>query len=225
MSPIKILAFVLSLLFSLFLPVAALAGSYEDLEEAMIRKDSAAVIKLIERGVDINTVDRSGNSLLTQAVRQDNAELFDALLARRARLNTRNRNGETALSIAAFTGKMPYVNRLVEAGAEVNFFRWPPLAYAAFNGHTAIAEYLLKRGADIDAKTENGSTALFFAARYGHLDTVKLLLSHEADVSIANESDETAVDWAMKGRNTDIVDLLRAAGGRAGKSVKLEIGN
>ena len=221
MTPIKTLAFALSF----FLPIAAFAGAYEDLEEAMIRSDSAAVIELIERGVDVNTVDRSGNSLLTQAVRRDNATLFDALLARRARLNTRNQNGETALSIAAFSGKMPYVERLVEAGADVNFFGWPPLAYAAFNGHAAIAEYLLKRGARIDAKTENGSTALFFAARYGHLDTVKILLKHGADASIANELDETAVDWALKGRNTDIVDLLRAAGGRSGKSVKLEIGS
>jgi len=213
-----------ALLLSLFLSTAAFAGAYEDLEEAMIRKDTASVIKLIERGVDVNTVDRSGNTLLTQAIRQDIPDLFEQLMQRRARLNTRNRNGETALSIAAYTGKTAYVTRLVEAGAEVNFYGWPPLAYAAFNGHAQIAEYLLKRGAEINATTENGSTALFFAARYGHLEVVKLLLNHEADVSVANELGETAVDWAVKGRNTDIVDVLHAAGGRSGKSVVLEIG-
>ena len=208
---------ILTLLFSLLFSMAAVAGAYEDLEEAMIRRDAASVIKLIERGIDVNTVDRSGNTLLIQAVRQDIPDLFDQLMQRRARLNTRNRNGESALSIAAYTGKMGYVQKLVEAGAEVNLFGWPPLAYAAFNGHAEIAQYLLKRGAQINAKTENGSTAIFFAARYGHLEVVKLLLDNDADVGAVNDFGDTAVDWAVKGRNTDIADLLRAAGAQSGK--------
>ena len=215
---------LLTFLFALLLPLGAVAGAYEDLEAALIRKDSAAVIELINRGIDVNTVDRAGNSLLIQAARQDIPELFEHLLQRRARLNTRNKNGETALSIAAYAGNMNYVKRLVEAGAEVSFYGWAPLTYAAFNGHAAIADYLLQRGAEIDATTENGSTALFFAARYGHLDVVKLLLKHQADVTKLNEVEETAVDWALKGRNTDIADLLRAAGGRSGKTMVIEIG-
>ncbi|MEO8411992.1 MAG: ankyrin repeat domain-containing protein, partial [Propionivibrio sp.] len=195
---------LLTFLFALLLPLGAAAGAYEDLEQAMIQHDTADVVKLLDRGVDVNTVDRAGNSLLMQAVRQDIPALFDQLLQRRARLNTRNKNGETALSIAAYTGKLAYVKRLVEAGAEVNFYGWSPLAYAAYNGHAAIADYLLQRGARIDATTENGSTALFFAARNGHLDVVELLLEHQADVSVLNESGETAVDWALKGNNTDI---------------------
>jgi ankyrin repeat protein len=199
------------------------AGAFEDLEEAMIRSNAADAINLIKRGVDVNTVDKTGNSLLTQAIRRDIPEFFDYLIQRRARLNTRNRNGETALSIAAYTGKLNYVQRLVEAGAEVNSYGWPPLSYAAFNGHLAIVDYLLKHGAEVNAKTENGSTALFFAARYGHMEVVKLLLKSNADPGIANENDETAVDWALKSSNTDIEDILRAAGGRSGKSVTIDV--
>lgn len=210
-------------LLALLLPVLAFAGAYEDLEGALVRSDSGAVIDLIKRGIDINTVDRQGNSLVTQSVQRDLPELFDYLLQRRARVNTRNRNGETALSIAAYLGRAKYVQRLVEAGAEINFFGWPPLSYAAYNGHTEIVEYLIKRGAEVDGKTENGSTALFFAARFGHLGTVKTLLAHEADPTIVNDNDETAVDWAVKGRHTDIEDILRQAGGRFGKSVTIEL--
>ena len=104
---------------------------------------------------------------------------------------------------------MKYVQRLVEAGAEVNYFGWSPLSYAAYNGHTPIVEYLIKRGAEVDGKTENGSTALFFAARFGHVDTVRMLLQHQADATIINDNDETAVDWALKGNNTDIEGILR----------------
>lgn len=210
-------------LFALLLPFAVVAGALDDLEEAMIRHDQDVAISLIKRGIDVNTVDKQGDTLLIQAVKRDMPQLFDYLLQHRARLNTRNRNGETALSIAAYHGREQFVRRLVETGAEINFFGWPPLSYAAYNGHTKIVEYLIGRGAEIDGKTENGSTALFFAARFGHLDTVRALLEKGADLAIVNENDETAVDWALKGRNTDIEDILRQAGGRSGKSVTIEL--
>ncbi len=213
---------IIRLLF-LLLPTLVFAGVYHDMEKALISGDTSAAINLINRGVDINTVDIAGNSLLIQSVRQDNKELFDYLLQRRARLNLRNRNGETALSLAAYTGKLPFVQRLLEAGAEVNMYGWSPLAYAAFNGHVAIAELLLKRGAEINAQTENGSTALLLAARYGFIEIVDLLLKNKADPNVANQNDETAMDWALRTSNTDIVERLRQAGGRSGDALVIEI--
>ena len=154
--------------------------------------------------------------MLMQTVNRGNQEFFDYLLKRRARINTRNRNGETALSLAAYRGKLHFVQRLVDSGADVDLYGWPPLISAAFNGHTAVAEYLLKKGAEVNATTENGSTALLFAARFGHIEVVELLLLNKADPNIANERGTTAIDWALKTENTDIADLLRKAGGRAG---------
>ncbi|MDR1934869.1 MAG: ankyrin repeat domain-containing protein [Candidatus Accumulibacter sp.] len=212
-------AFAIALAFS----APALAGAYEDMEDALAHGDTGAVIALINRGMEVNTVDRRGNTLLIQSIQRDLPELFDYLMQRRARINVRNRNGETALSIAAYLGRADYVRRLVEAGAELNFFGWPPLVYAAYNGHAEIVDYLIGRGAEVDAKTENGSTALFFAARFGHVEAVKALLKHRADPNIVNDRDETAVDWALKGKNTDIESLLRAAGGRSGKAVSIEL--
>jgi hypothetical protein len=219
----KLYSFLFVLLLPVLLPTFACAGAYEDMEESLIRNDAASAIELIKRGMDVNTVDRLGNTLLIQTVRRDVPELLDYLLQHRARLNARNRNGETALSIAAYIGNLPLVRRLVEAGAEVNFYGWPPLIYGAFNGHSVVVDYLLKRGAEIDATTETGSTALFFAARYGHLEVVELLLKNKADAKIANESGETAIDWALKSGNTDIEGLLRAAGGRSGKAMTIEL--
>lgn len=213
---------IIALLFALVIPALASAGVYEDMEEAMIRGDSGAAINLIKRGVDVNTVDKAGNTLLIQAVRRDVPELFDYLLLRRAKLNVRNRNGETALSLAAYTGKLQFVQRMVEAGSEVNFYGWSPLTYAAFNGHTAIVDYLLKRGADINATTANGASALFFAARFGHIEVIKVLLRNKADPTLVDENGDTAIDWALKSDNTDIADLLRAAGGRSGKAVVID---
>ena len=64
---------------------------------------------------------------------------------------------------------------------------------------------------------------MFFASRFGHIETVRTLLKHQADPTIVNDNDETAVDWALKSKNTDIEDILRAAGGRSGKSVTIEL--
>ena len=172
----------LAVLFALLLlPIVAAAGVYEDMEEALISGDTTWAIKLINRGMDVNSVDAAGNTLLMQTVNRDNQEFFDYLLQRRARINTRNRNGETALSLAAYKGRLPFVKRLVEAGADVNLYGWPPLIYASFNGHAAVVDYLLKKGAEVNARTANGSTALLFAARFGHLEVVELLLQGAGD--------------------------------------------
>lgn len=205
------------LLFALFLPVATCAGVLEDMEEAMISGDTPWAVRMIESGMDVNSVDAVGNTLLMQSVQRDNASLFDYLLKRRARLNTRNRNGETALSLAAYRGNLPFVQRLVHAGADVNFYGWPPLVYAAFNGHAAVVDYLLKMGAEVNATTANGSTALLFASRFGHIQVVERLLHDQADPNITNQYGATAYDWAMKTENTDIADLLVKAGGHAGE--------
>ena len=191
------------------LPVPTFAGAYEDMEEALVRGDAGAVIALIDRGMEVNTVDRHGNTLLIQSIQRDLPELFDRLLQRRARINVHNRNGETALSIAAYLGRARYVRRLVETGAEVNFFGWSPLAYAAYNGHAEIVAYLIGKGAEVDAITENGSTALYLASRNGHAETVRTLLKHHADPTIINDHGETAMDGAMKGKHSEVETLLR----------------
>lgn len=200
------------------LSVSVHAGAYEDMETAMIRRNSATVIELIDRGMDVNTVDRGGDSLLIQAVREDMPELVEALLKRRARLDFRNRNGETAISIAAYLGKLDYVQRLAEAGARLDFTGWPPLVYAVFNNHPQVVEYLIKKGANINAKSEIGATSLLLASRSGETDMVKFLLKHHADPTIADQNGDTPIDVALKGDNKQIIELLREAGARSEKS-------
>lgn len=212
-------------LFSLLLPVHALAGVYEEMLTTLKSGDTAGSIALLNRGVDVNTVDSAGNTLVMLAVREDNEALLEQLLLRRARVNVRNRNGDTALRLAAFGGKLSFVQRLVEAGAEVNMYGWSPLSYAAFNGHTEIVDYLLKRGAEIDAVTENGATALMIAVRNGHRELVDLLLQRAANPNIANENGDTALDWAEKvnnANNTEMIQHLRDAGARSGKALSID---
>ena len=49
--------------------------------------------------------------------------------------------------------------------------------------HVEVVKLLLGAKADIDAKADNGATALMMAASEGHIDIVKLLLEAKADVN------------------------------------------
>jgi ankyrin repeat protein len=52
---------------------------------------------------------------------------------------------------------------------------------ASYSGHLAVVQALLAAGADKDAKTENGCTALYIASLKGHLAVVEALLAAGAD--------------------------------------------
>jgi ankyrin repeat protein len=115
------------------------------------------------------------------------------------------------------------VEKLVAAGAHVNTPDWTPLIYAAFNGHAPVVQFLLKARADVNAASDNGTTALMAASRGGFTEVVDLLLRAGADPNRTNENGETAVDVALHFKQTDVAAKVRKAGGRSGKSVKLEI--
>ncbi|KAA0188992.1 Ankyrin-3, partial [Fasciolopsis buskii] len=59
-----------------------------------------------------------------------------------------------------------------------------PLLFACYHGHLSLAETLLRRGADITAKDQNGWTALHWAAQRCHADIVELLLDYGASRSM-----------------------------------------
>lgn len=212
-----LLAFVA--LVALVAPMPALAGVYDDLLQAMERNDVAQVMQLLQRGMDVNTSDRAGNTLLMLAARNGETEILDYLLQNRASLLKRNRYGDTALMLAALNGHQAAVERLVAAGAEIDpsssGSSWTPLTYAAFNGHVAVMRFLLDHGAAVDARAANGATALMIASRNGHPEAVRLLLARHADVSLLDRQQQTALEIARAAQNLEIADLLQQAAERS----------
>lgn len=59
----------------------------------------------------------------------------------------------------------------------------PPLHIAADYGHTEVVDYLISKGADVNAVDKHGFTPLLCACYEGHRDCAELLLNKGADKS------------------------------------------
>ncbi len=188
----------------------ARAGAYDDLIVAAANDDTGTEIGLLQRGLDVNSVDPTGTTLLMFAARSGNEQLIDFLLDHHANVLNRNKYGDTALMLAAFEGRTPIAERLIRAGSELDpKGGWTPLLYAAFNGRTECARLLLDRGARVDTASANGLTPLMVAVRGGHVETAALLIERHADVTPRNQEGLTALDLATRSGHTEIADLIR----------------
>ena len=112
--------------------------------------------------------------------------------------------GGDELCRAVKSGDLQAVKIQVKNGVDVNArdseFGVTALSWAALQGHTKIAEFLIERGTDVNAKNQDGATALHSAAFLGRAEIAKLLIQKGADVNAKNQkgetaSDSTAFDW------------------------------
>jgi ankyrin repeat protein len=69
---------------------------------------------------------------------------------------------------------------------------------------------LLEVGADVDAPSEGGFTALHSTAASGDVDLTRRLLEAGARVDVEAQGGKTPMDLAIKADHAEIVDLLEA---------------
>jgi ankyrin repeat protein len=193
---------------AMLLPHGVYAGVYEEILTAVNGSDTAQVNELLQRGVDVDTADSAGNTLLLIAARNGNHQMLETLLKNKANVLKINKYGDSAPMLAAIDGHLEAVKMLAAAGADLDPVGWTPLIYAAFNGHVDILRFLLDQDVDIDAQSANGTTALMAASRNGHLAAVTLLLERKADPDLANQKGGTALDMSRTAGNSEITNLL-----------------
>lgn len=167
----------------------------------------------LDAGIDPNFLgDRVGSGLMI-AAREGNIPLMELFAARGADVNQANQLGETALMHAAWKGRIEAARWLLAHGARVDSesMQWTALHYAVFAGHSDIAALLLEKGADLNARTPNGSSVLMMAVYEGHEDVARWLLARGADTSVKNENGDGALEWAMKFDHTKIARMVSTA--------------
>ncbi|MEP6943855.1 MAG: ankyrin repeat domain-containing protein, partial [Betaproteobacteria bacterium] len=187
---------------------------YDRFVQSVATDRSDDVAALLARGMDPNTVDPNGEPMLVVAARAGWEPTTDILLKAGAKIDAKNSFGDTAIMVASLNGHLALVKKFFARGAEINPSGWTPLAYAATNGQTEVARYLLEVGAKINAPSANGTTPLMMAVRGGHAATVDLLIAKGADVNLRNQNDATALAWATRGGFATIEQALQKRGAR-----------
>lgn len=100
----------------LALPVSA--ASLDDLLNAAKLGDAREVAQLVAKGMDPNSTDAGGNTLLILAAREDQpAVVAELLKTRGVKLDARNAAGDSALMLASLRGYTGVAEQLVSAGA------------------------------------------------------------------------------------------------------------
>jgi ankyrin repeat protein len=198
----------------LALPATSAQPAPDDFVVAVVNDRVQELKRMLAAGADPDMLDNNGDPVLVIAVRAGNGASVDVLLATRLNVNARTKFGDTAMMIAALSGRLDLVKKLRARGAEINATGWTPLIYAATAGRDDVVRYLLAEGADINAASPNGTTALMMAAREGKGSTVELLVARGADVSRRNQSGTSALDLARRGKEPAMVERLQRAGAR-----------
>jgi len=95
----------------------------------------------------------------------------------------------------------------------VNRYEVTPLALAALNGSAGMIERLLEAGADVNRSSPEGETPLMTAARTGNRSAMNVLLDYGAAVDAIEEwRGQTALMWAVAQNQVEAVDVLLRAG-------------
>ncbi|KAH8801464.1 ankyrin protein, partial [Xylogone sp. PMI_703] len=87
-----------------------------------------------------------------------------------------------------------------------------PIHFAANDGKPLLIKILLWKGAGVDAKDEDGLTALHLAAENGHIDAVNALLAGGARIDAQDNRTWEALHLAAQNGHVEMIKLLLHAG-------------
>lgn len=161
----------------------------DELETAIDRGNILAVKELIEGGADPDTPLGSGpgaSTPLMKAAWRGKRDIVKYLLAKGAKVNAVNPDGQNALMQAVMQGFDDVVDVLVAAGADVKARDGrgnTAFSLAAAGAHLEIADVLLQHGADLGAADPYGITPLLAAASLGNEDVLRYLVGKGAKVN------------------------------------------
>ena len=204
-------------------PMAADKVGYHPLEWAAHAGHLDLVQLLVTKTAGQEQGGKCLNLPLALAVKKGNLDLAQFLLSAGADANAEysiGRYHSTPLQTAVLDQSSSMVELLLSHGADV-----PPTAaregtllhlWVYGSGAPRIADLLLSRHIDVNAKDGQGETPLHLAARYGQKPAVEWLLKHGADARARNLRGQTPVELlkVRRGviRRKDIADLLQSAG-------------
>uniref|UniRef100_H3AVQ6 BCL3 transcription coactivator n=1 Tax=Latimeria chalumnae TaxID=7897 RepID=H3AVQ6_LATCH len=215
---------------------------------AVITKQPYIVAALAAEGASPMLLDRNGKTAIHLACEHGSLDcLLQIMKNSRESLNleARNYEGYCPLHIAVANGNQEIVTYLLDHGADidsvgcvcmfacvrvcvcmrVSTYRdvksgQTPLIQAVEINSIEMVTLMIQSGANVNAQTYSGNTALHCASGRGLVDMVRLLLKNGADSSAKNYHNDTAL---MVAKNKRVIDALRGRGTRPALSTTLKI--
>lgn len=183
--------------------------------DAVKAGNTAQVKKLLDANPSlVNARAESGESAVLLSIYYGHAEIRDLLLARGAELN---------IFEAAAAGQIARVETLEKSasGAIKTFSHdgFTPLHLAAFFGQKSMVDFLLARGADANATSQNASALRAIHSAVAHrgdpavaLAIAKALVAAGAEINVAQQGGWTPLHAAAFHGHAPMVEFLLAHG-------------
>lgn len=156
---------------------------------ALENRNEALIELLLAKGADLKDCPH----LLHFAVARNNKAIVERILRSDVDVNVKDKFGRTALHYVKITKKIPQ-----HFGTRDNVHII----------QREIAELLLNRGADVNAKTINDETILYFATEENNEHLVDALLKHNADVNVCTKQNKTPLLISVSNGNEVITRML-----------------
>ena len=174
-----------------------------ELDYASFQIDLDSVREQLTAGLDVNSIDEKGISLLHKAVIIGNIDLVKLLVENGADLDI----------------ELKRVNS--------NHMRLTPILYAVIQNKKNIVSYLINQGVDVDKKLNSNTTILHHASAHNHVDLVQLIISKDADINSCDTNGMSPLHYASNIGNKKIIEILIEAGAnvnaKEGKHTPLDL--
>jgi ankyrin repeat protein len=136
---------------------------------------------------------------------------------------------QKALRLAALNGDVDELDRLIAVGVNLDALGQDgttPLMLAVksslgtfYDRGVVVVEFLLAHGADVNAKTESGASALLYAVSHHRPELVELLIKAGADVNAISNSGWSLLDYAREygDAEDELIESLLDAGAESNR--------
>jgi ankyrin repeat protein len=177
------------------------------------KNDVVLVRRLIAAGANVNAItDNGGTALMFAAIRGD-IDTQKVLIDAGADVNAVGGFDWTALTVASVKGHVAAVRQLLASGADPNLpdiYDWTPLMRAVYEEREKVVQALLEQpSVDLNAKNDQGATALHLAAVRGSARLARSLLLAGASPVIEDREGRTPDLLAVAAGHEGVAALIR----------------
>ena len=154
------------------------------------------------------------DTALITAVRDKDIVECRRLLSAGVNPDEAGKSGLTALIWALFMTHWDIAEVLLDAKADVNAVSDDGTTALMTAGEDGMVRALIDAKAKINAANCHGRTALMQAALHNHAEKVKMLISAGADMNMIDDSGRTALGIAKDELSGNVIPILEAMGAK-----------